>query len=73
MQLHLQSIIVMFSVADLGFESGGSAVQNISTALMCTHEAGDACAQNDIKGVPRNPRNPPGSATGSGGGLFPKQ
>ena len=33
--------------------------RTLSTALMHTHEAGDTCAQNDKKGVPRNPRNPP--------------
>ena len=37
--------------------------KNVLTALVHAQEAGDACAQNDKRGVPRNPRNPPGSAT----------
>jgi hypothetical protein len=37
-----------------------------STALVHAHEIGDAYVQNDKKGVPRNARNPPGSATVQG-------
>ena len=32
--------------------------RTFSTALVCAQEAGNACTQNDKKGVPWNPRNP---------------
>ena len=51
--------------------SGGSRIlkggvplsRTFSTALVCTHEAGDAWAQNDKKGGSAEPKEPPGSAT----------
>ena len=46
------------------FEKGVPLSRTFSTVLVCSHEVGNACVQNDKKGGSAEPKEPPGSATG---------